>query len=206
MSDPFIPSDADTVRTHPATMARAFFEQHRDQFATAALETAINRQGFYVTPRVFDEFLVEMGVLEMLPEDYNSNSVPRRGSVMRRNEARAAINRAALKAEDHPPFHIGSARSVLLDEGTGMRMRVKLINHYAADRPVEVVQRMGLSARHCQRAMRQVNRLAGRSTAISATVRDYLTVATLAEPMLEAVEKMAQRLERELRRSEIIKR
>lgn len=205
-TDPYVPSSTELVRTHPATLAMAFYRRYRAQFDSAALEPVINQQGFYLMPHELDEFLLEEGMLDALPDSFNSNSVPRRGTVARRNEVRTLMNRAALKAVDHPPFHVGSARTVLLDSGQGSRIRVKLINHYAADRPVEVVQRLGLSAKHCQRAMRQVSRLAGRSAAISTTVRDYLTVATLAEPMLEAVEKMAARLEKELRRSEVIKR
>ena len=54
--------------------------------------------------------------------------------------------------------------------------------------------------------MKRVTKLAERSAAINAAVRDYLILSTMAEPMLEAVEKVAQRLERELRRTEVIKR
>lgn len=197
----------DVVRVHPVTLAEAFFKQFQDQFATASMEAAVSRQGFYVNPKDFDQFLVSHGVLDAMPDDYNSNSIPRRGAVMRRNEIRSRINAAALKADRHPPFHISAARTVRLEDRTeAMRMRVKLINHYAADKPVEIARSLGLSARHCSRAMRRVTRLADRTTTINAAVRDYLILSTMAEPMLEAVEKVAQRLERELKRTEVMKR
>jgi hypothetical protein len=197
----------DVVRAHPATLAEDFFKRFRDDFAGAAMETVISKQGFHVLPKDFDEFLVDHGVLEVVPDEYNSNSIPRRGAVMKRNEMRNRVNAAALKAEHHPAFHIGPARPVKLDNGSvAARMRIKLINHYAADKPIEIAHSLGLSARHCQRMMKRVTKLADRSAAVSAAVRDYLSVSTMAEPMLEAVEKVAQRLERELRRSELIKR
>lgn len=195
------------VRQHPITLAEAFFKQFQNDFATAALETAISKQGFYIEPRAFDEFLFGRGELDALPDDFNSNSFQRRGAVMRRNEIRSRINAAALKAQAHPAFHISAARLVRLDDGSeALRVRVKLINHYAVDKPVEIARSLGQSARHCQRMMKRVTKLADRSSAVSAAVRDYLAISTMAEPMLEAVEKVAIRLERELKRTELIRR
>jgi hypothetical protein len=201
-------SDNATIIKHTsAQLAEAFFQQHRTEFGAAALEVAVSKQGFYIEPAAFDGFLVTWGVLDAMPEEFNTNSISRRGAVMRRNEVRASINAAALRAETHPAFHIGAARAVRLEDGAAaMRLRVKLINHYAIDKPAEIARSLGVAAKHCQRMMRRVARLAASNTAISAIVRDHLALAAIADPMLEAVEKMALRLERELHRSEIAKR
>lgn len=197
---------SDVVRLHPSTLAKEFFERHRDQFAAASLEVSVTRQGFYVAQREFDEFLVEHGALDAPADDFNSNSIARRGTVMRRNETRKSMNAAALKAEDYPAFSVSSAKPIIQENGTAaVMMRVKMINHYAVDKPIEIARQLGSSAKHCARQTKAFQKLAIKHPGISSKVRDYAMLAILAEPILEAVQKMALRWEGELRKTGVAK-
>jgi len=197
----------DVVRVHPSTLGKEFFELYRELFATASLEVAVTRQGFYIKQREFDDFLVQHGLLDAPVDDFNSNSILRRGAVMRRNEARQSMNTAALKSEDYPAFSVSAAKPVRQEDGSAaVMMRVKLINHYAVDRPIELARQLGTSAKHCARQTRAFQKLAVKHPGITSKVRDYAVLAILAEPILEAVQKMALRWEAELRRTDLTPR
>jgi hypothetical protein len=195
-----------TTRVHPTTLARAFFDRYRHKFSGAAIETVISKQGFHILQKEWDEFLVEQGVLEAAPEDYNSNSTMRRGSVMRRNEIRNSINAAAIKADDHPAFAVSAAKAMSLDNGgAGMAMRVKLISHYMADRPIEIARKWASGAKLIARETRRVQKLAQRQPTAPLAM-ERIIISALALPIVEAVQKTAERWEQELRRTDLARR
>jgi hypothetical protein len=144
--------------THGATLARRFYDEYQTLFATAMAATNVADKCFTVAASEFDEWLVAQSILEQPASAFDSNTIHRRGAVMRRNEIRQRMNSAALKAENFPAYTIGPAKN--------NNLKVRLIVLYAQEAPEEIAARVRTSTAHHQRVIKNSIRILNKSALV----------------------------------------